>query len=165
MNGAVSEDFLSKLPRTVMISTAAPEPNAYVYVTGAGQMYRVVPAPCGGSRPRCNTFGDLTAMRVEQPAAALSNPSSGGSLYSPGGLFWPSDLGIDIAQAGQEGHRIANEDYEKHRPFFSKLHELAGSGFGFSFIDDGYIYAGVRICRVDPQAPPTRCTNPDEKNQ
>lgn len=163
MHGTVSEDFLSKLPQTVIIGTAASEPNAYVYVTDADQMYRVVRAPCGGSRPRCNTFGDLTAMRVQQPAARAIEPIFGRIALFAGRTFWPSDLGIDIAHVGKEGHQIANEDYEKHRPFYSKLHELAGSGFGYSFIDDGYIYPGVRICRVDPQAPPTRCTNPDEK--
>lgn len=163
----VPEDFLSKLPKFMVIGDSMPNPdayvdeNAYVFVTDAGELYRVSRGGCAPGSPTCNTFWNLQARRIQQPAAVLQNPS----LPFQPGLSWPSDLGIDIAIVGQEGHRITNAEYEKHQPFYFKLHELSSTGFGYSFIDDGYIYQGVRICRVDPRAPVTACTNPDDKRR
>jgi hypothetical protein len=160
---SLPEDFLSRLPLTYSSLPTADDPNRYVYCTDEGKMYRLTRAPCGNGRPHCNTFQDLTAIPVRQPATTLSNPSPDAWSYSWPALLWPSDLGIDMTQIGPEGRRITNEDYEKRQPFYLKLYENGASGIGYSFIDGGYIYEGVRICRVDPQAPPTRCTNPDAK--
>jgi hypothetical protein len=167
----VPEDFLSKLPKFMIIGDSMPnpnayvDPNAYVFVSDAGDLYRVSRGGCAPNSPMCKTFLSLTAARIQQPATILHDqPQVGGrGIYSPAGLFWPSDLGIDIARVGQEGHAITNDEYEQHQPFYFKLHELSSTGFGYSFIDHGYIYQGVRICRVDPRAPATSCTNPDDK--
>jgi len=92
----VPSDFLSKLPPAGTISV--PDPDPYTYVTDAGQMYRVICA-CSGS-PHCNTFDDLRITRVLPAAVTLADSNPAVGLYLPGGLLWPGDLGIDIAQIG-----------------------------------------------------------------
>jgi len=169
IHDSVPEEFLSKLPQVQIIGTSAPAPDVYTYVDDDGALYWVLRNACFGSPAHCTAFEDLAARRIERPGAVLLRTSgkslgvgfsSWSGFSSPAGLFWPSDLGIDIAHVGPEGHRITNEDYERQQPFYSNLYENSVSGMGYSFIDDGYIYEGVRICRVDPQAPVSTCLKP-----
>ena len=97
-------------------------------------------------------------MPIQQAATALMGPDAGFAWV--GGLYWPRELGIDIAHIPEGGLRVP-ADFEKHRDIFLALRQ--SFGLGNAFIDDGYLYSGVRICRVDPQAPQTVCTNPDDK--
>lgn len=151
----VPGDFLAQLPRAE--TSSRPDAPPYTFVAEGGEMYHVV-RQCYG-KPGCDTFDDLRVTRVLTSAETLgSNP--GAWLYSPGGLFWATDTGIQLSQVPPSGRRITKEEYAAHQPLFSKLYETGVGGMGQSFIEDGYMYRGVRICRVDPQAAPSHCLSP-----
>ena len=53
---------------------------------------------------------------------------------------------MDLAQVGEGGYRISNEEYEKHPLLYSRLY-----GRRYTFIEDGYAYYDVTISRVAPE--------------
>jgi hypothetical protein len=148
----VPADVLTQLPPSW--ETSAPNPDhRYTYVRDAGELYRVTRL-CRDD-PRCDTFDRLTVLRVRPALPTLP------SLYSAGGLFWPTELGIDLAQVGPEGRHVPTEQYERHRLFYDKLAAWVLVGGGYNFIHDDHLYERVRVCRVDPDAKPSPCVTPN----
>ncbi|HVP46351.1 MAG TPA: hypothetical protein VMT32_07205 [Bryobacteraceae bacterium] len=167
LKASVPEDFLSRLPLAYRTQS---DPNGSVYCTDAGKMYGVTKPQCGLSRPHCNTFGDLTAFEIQHAEDLVArihedpkNPSAGTTLASAAGVFWPTDVSIKLSQVGREGQRISNPEYEKYWALYFELFKAGGSGSGVDLIEGSYLYRGVRVCRVDPQAPATRCVDPNAK--
>ena len=91
---------------------------------------------------------------VENP----KNPTVGTSLAGPSGIFWPAGFGVRLAEGSATGRRISPEEYDQHSKFYFQLVKIGGYGMGLDMIEDGYLYRGVRICRVEPQEPKTLCT-------
>jgi hypothetical protein len=149
IHDSVPEDFLSQL---APLTASAISMQDMVYASEGGQIYSVRRDPCTGSPPHC-TFENLTVRRIQQATV------TGGTLHSPDGLFWPGDLGIALTQVGPEGYKITSEDYEKNQPFYSQLYDSGAVSTGSSFIEGGYVYQDVRVCRVNPQAKPSPCIN------
>lgn len=154
----VPEDFLARLPEENPADAKA-DPARFVYVAEGGRLYRVTRRSCSVVPERCRKFEDLTARRVQQ-TAETARPNGDLTLYGPGGLYWPSDIGIPLAATEGAGRRLSNEEFAAHPPLNSKLFEWSASGMGRAFIDDGYLYEGVRICRIDPTGPPSECLHP-----
>jgi len=169
----VPTDFMAKLPQQPT-SPGKPDedpPSRYVYVRDEGRLYRVIRNACWGATPHCTTFQDLGAYLVEQvrpgdltvrlPSEKVTTlPPREGVLFggSPA-LEWPSYLDIDIAEVGKEGHRLTNQEFDS-QPLYYHLFERGVGGMGFRFVDGDYIYNDVRVCRVDPGAPPSHCVSP-----
>lgn len=147
IHDAVSREFLSRLPWSYTSMPAQDDPNRDVYVRDGGRLYRVGRPPCG-QRPTCNTFNDLTAYPVEPPGPALN-------FSGAFGMIWPPESGVRLSELGTDGQPITNQEFEKQAPLFPKLF----SG-GATFIEDGYLYQNLRICRVDAQGPPPQCLHP-----
>jgi len=134
------------------------ETNADVFWNSDGKMYRVY-------QPSRGDFRTMGVFEVMQPKMLLRDrpetpePTfSGSSLSKPAGVFWPAELEVRLAQVGKDGLRLSPDEYRKHWPFYFELFAMGSGGLGLDIIDDGYLYRGVRICRVDPQQPRTRCT-------
>ena len=171
----VPADFMAKLPQgkiiTGPVNPDEDPPDRYVYVRDEGRLYRVIRNACWGATPHCTTFQDLGAYLVEQvrpgdltvrlPSEKVTTlPPREGVLFggSPA-LEWPSCLDIDIAEVGKEGHRLTNQEFDS-QPLYYHLFERGVGGMGFRFVDGDYIYNDVRVCRVDPGAPPSLCVSP-----
>ena len=171
----VPADFMAKLPQQ-KVGTAPPAadedpPDRYVYVRDEGRLYRVIRSACWGATPHCTKFQDLGAYLVEQvrpgdltvqlPSDKVTTlPPREGVLFggSPA-LEWPSYMGIDIAAVGKEGHRLTNQQFDS-QPLYYHLFERGVGGMGSRFVEGDYIYNDVRVCRVDPGAPPSHCVSP-----
>ncbi len=162
-----------KLPANLlsMIPAGAGAPQSTDnYFTDGGKTYRVFRWFCS-IHPDCDAFEDLFAQEI-RPAEDLvaqshenpKNPISGTVLATVQPI-WPSDVDARLSQVPPEGQRISKEEYKKHLLLYLQLAK-AGSynGSGIDLIENGYLYHGVRICQVDPQAPPTPCMNPNDKN-
>jgi hypothetical protein len=140
-----------------------------VYVRDGERLYRVIRNACWGATPHCTTFQDLGAYLVEQvrpgdikpqaPSEKVTTvPPRETQLFamSPA-LEWPSYLGVNIAEVGEKGHKLTNQEFES-QPLYSKI--FGAGGTGARFIDGDYMYLDVRVCRVDPGAPPSHCVRP-----
>jgi hypothetical protein len=124
-------------------------------------MYTVTRSPSQPGRPPLNTFGSLFVREIPQGSDLLAaHPGSGSTLFSMPGVFSPRELGVKLSQIGKEGVRVSDSEFKKHQPLYSYLFQGE-----LHLIEDGYLYRAVRICHVDPQAPPTHCINPDIKPQ
>jgi hypothetical protein len=172
MKATVPEEFFSRLPLTFTSLGSPEDQNRYVYCADRGKTYLATRRPCTGGRPHCNTFDNLTAYEIQRAEDVVArehrdpkNPSGTMLASTPlnSGTLWSSDVDLRLSQVAKDGLRISNEEYEKHAPFYFDLLAGGTSGGGVSLIQDGYVYRGVRICRVDPQAPSPRCLNPDAK--
>lgn len=157
IHDAVPEDFLARLPEENPVDAKA-DSARFVYVSQGGDLYRVTRRSCSVVPEHCRKFEDLTARRVQQAAETAQNGEL--TLYAPAGLYWPSDIGIPLAATPGEGRRLSNQEFSAHSPLNSKLYEWSASGMGRAFLDDGYLYEGVRICRVDQAGPPPACLHP-----
>jgi hypothetical protein len=158
-------DVLSMIP-----AGAATEHSTDNYFTHDGKIYRLSRWSCD-THP-CDAFEDLFAQEI-RPAEDLvaeshedpNNPSAG-TMLAVVQPIWPAGVEAHLSQVAAQGQRISQEEYEKHLLLYLQLAK-AGSynGLGVDLIEDGYLYHGVRICRVDPQGPPTPCMNPNDKNR
>ena len=173
LQDTVPADFMAKLPQqkviTGPIDPDEDPPDRYVYVRDEDRLYRVGRNACWGATPHCTKFQDLWAYLVEQvrPGDLAVRPPSEKVTTIPAretqlfalspALEWPNYLGVDIADVGKEGHKLTNEEFES-QPLYSKL--FGGSGSTGRFIEGDYMYLDVRVCRVDPGAPPSQCVSP-----
>jgi len=162
---SLPQDVLSHIPESGL-----GERGTDNYFTDAGEMYQVTRRGCAG-RPHCDHFEDLFAHKIrpaeELVAESHENPKNpiAGTVLATVRPIWPDDVEVRLSQVPSQGQRIPKEEYEKHLLLYLQLAK-AGSynGLGVDLIQDGYLYRGVRICQVNPQAPPTRCLNPDDKS-
>jgi hypothetical protein len=138
-----------------------------VFFTDTGKLYRVYKRMCGpGARP-CKTFWDIGAFELRSTSDIArpedpKNPNSGIDLPE-GSTTWPFEIPVRLADVPAEGLKISKTEFEAHRDVYFQL--LKGGIYsgppGITVIDDGYMYRRVRICPVDPQAPPEECLHPD----
>lgn len=171
----VPPDFMAKLPQgkviTGPINPDEDPPDRYVYVRDQGRLYRVIRNACWGATPHCTAFRDMSAALVEQirPGDLTVRPPSEKVTTIPAretqlfalspALEWPGYMGVDIADVGKEGRKLTNEEFES-QPLYFKLFGGSAGGTGARFVDGDYMYLDVRVCRVDPGAPPSQCVSP-----
>lgn len=161
--------FANLLPQAFLAQV--PEGTINNYFTDAGNLYRVERARCD-NRPHCDHFEDLYSHEI-RPAETLVAESHEDPYHPIGGTvlavvqpIWPGNVEARLSEVPKEGLRVSQAEYEKHLLlYFQLLKAGTYNGLGVDLIEDGYLYQGVRICHVDPQAPPTRCLKPDGKNQ
>jgi hypothetical protein len=133
--------------------------NPQTFWKSAGRLYRV------SAGRQCKRFACISVYEVREAEAALGNmvenpknPTVGTSLAVPTAIFWPAGFGVRLAEGSATGRRISPEEYDQNSKFYFQLVKIGGYGMGLDMIEDGYLYRGVRICRVEPQEPKTLCT-------
>ncbi len=160
-----------KLPREFLsrLCVAGRQPNSppvngRVFWSSAGQLYRVFWEKC----PNCGEADSFQFLRSEavSPLQALlaerarnrHGDSSAMVLIARGGVRWPLEWAPRLAEVGAGGLIIPPEEFSRHAAYYSELVKLGSSGLGIDVLEEGNLFRGVRICRVDPRAPRTRCT-------
>jgi hypothetical protein len=157
------QEFLSQLS-VASRQVNSPAVNGRVFWRSAGRLYRVF-------RDQCQGCGAADSFQFLHSEAAVSletlladraknryGDSSGMFLIARGGFYWPVELGPQMRGVGASGLVIPPEEFAKHEAYYSELVKLGSLGTGVDVIEDGVLFRGVRICRVDPRVPRTRCT-------
>jgi len=169
MRHAVPADFLSRLPFTFSSIGSLPDANRYNYLTDEGKLYAVTRMPCGNGRPHCDTFQDLTSYEIpdaETVAGQLpqdpKNPTAGTELVTRFGTLWPGATAVRLSEVPSEGIKLPRAEFRKHKVYFELFKAGSFGGGGVDLIEDGVLYRGVRVCQVDPQAPPAKCLHPEQ---
>ncbi len=171
MSSPVPADWLSRTPKFLSSIEGPWDPNWGVFFTDTGtdtgKLYRVykinvwpgrasVHDVLGHWRIRARSTSDVA--RPEDPKNPLGYQPSGGQHHPR-----RPEIPVRLADLPAEGLRISNTEFEAHRDVYFQLLKggIYGGPPGITVIEDGYMYRRVRICQVDPQAPPEECLHPD----
>jgi hypothetical protein len=158
-------DFLASLPADT--NTAADgdrDPNRLVHFSQGGRLYRVArPFFCTDARP-C-AFRELTAAEVAEPAFGTCEPGTTNcqtSIYPDGrreyrrrdpsltdmsGRLWPQSMGVKLRDVPPDGLTFSTDEYNRHKAIYLPI--MKYRGFGSNFIEDGIMYAHVRVCLIE----------------
>jgi hypothetical protein len=148
------------------------DPNRLVYFLQAGRLYRVArPFFCTGARA-C-TFRNLNAAAVAEPVSGNCPPGTMNcetSLYPDGrrehrwtdphltamsGRLWPASMGVRLRDVPASGRTFSADEYKAHKAIYfpiMKRHE-----FGPNYIEDGIMYAHVRVCLIEEDGDVATC--------
>jgi hypothetical protein len=169
----VPADFLASLP--VEANTpddADSDPNRGVYFSQAGRLYRVArPSFCADARA-C-TFRELNAAEVAEPVLGNCEPGTTNcqtSIYPDGrreptrrdpsltfmsGRLWPQSMGVRLRDVPPSGLTFSTDEYNGHKAVYFPIMKLRQ--FGPTYIDDGILYAHVRVCLIEEGGDPATC--------
>jgi hypothetical protein len=164
----VPPDFLASLPaETNTADDGDRDPNRVVYFLQAGRLYRVArPFFCNDARA-C-TFRELNAAEVAEPAFANCEPGTTACqmgiyldsrqdppLTAMSGRLWPENMGVKLRGVQPNGLTFSTDEYNRHKAIYFPIMKLRG--FGANFIDDGILYAHVRVCLIEEGGDPATC--------
>lgn len=162
-NVKLPQEFLSQLS-VASRQLNSPLINGRVFWRNSGRLYRVFWNKCQG----CGAADSFQFLRSEaavsletllaERAKNRYGDSSGMFLIARGGIYWPVESGPLLTRVGANGLIIPPEEFSKHEAYFSELVKLGSAGFGIDVLEGDVLFRGVRICRVDPRVPRTRCT-------
>jgi hypothetical protein len=169
----VPADFLASLPAEANTpDDADSDPNRVVYFSQAGRLYRVArPFFCADARA-C-TFRELNAAEVAEPVFGNCEPGTTNcqtSIYSDGrrehtrrdpsltamsGRLWPQSMGVRLRDVPPSGLTFSTDEYNRHKAIYFPIMKLRQ--FGPNYIEDGILYAHVRVCLIEEGGDPATC--------
>jgi hypothetical protein len=148
------------------------DPNRSVYFSQAGRLYRVArPFSCADARG-C-VFRELNTAEVAEPAFGTCEPGTTNcqtivypdgrrehtrrdpSLTAASGLLWPQSMGVKLRDVPPSGLTFSTDEYNRHKAIYFPLMKLRSSGP--SYIEDGILYAHVRVCLIEDGDDPATC--------
>ena len=161
----VPADLLASLPaEDVTPDDFDRDPNRLVYFLQAGRLYRVAkPFYCTGARP-C-TFRSLNPAEVAEPAFGNCEPGTTNcqtSIYPGGrreytlsdssvtaisGRLWPQSMGVKLRDVPPNGLTFSADEYKGHQAVYFPI--MKSRQFGPNYIEDGILYAHVRVCLIE----------------
>jgi hypothetical protein len=161
----VPADVLASLPADA--NTAANgdrDPNRVVYFSQAGRLYRVA-RPFYCTDARACTFRNLNPAEVAEPAFANCEPGTTNcqtSIYPDGrreptrmdpslttmsGRLWPQSMGVKLRDVPPDGLTFSTDEYNRHKAIYFPIMKMRQ--FGSNYIEDGILYAHVRVCLIE----------------
>src|SRR5215471_1314232 len=169
----VPADFLGSLPaESIAADDGDSDPNRLVYFAQAGRLYRVVRSGYCTASPTCS-FRHLNAAEVTEPLAGACAEGTrncqtyvyaGGrketrlrdpNLTTLSGRLWPRSLGVKLRDVTPSGLTFSADEFKRHADFYFPLMKMVG--FGATYIEDGILYAHVRVCMSDEGADASAC--------
>jgi hypothetical protein len=148
------------------------DPNRSVYFSQAGRLYRVArPFSCADARG-C-VFRELNTAEVAEPAFGTCEPGTTNcqtivypdgrrehtrrdpSLTAASGLLWPQSMGVKLRDVPPSGLTFSTDEYNRHKAIYFPLMKFRRSGP--SYIEDGILYAHVRVCLIEDGDDPATC--------
>jgi hypothetical protein len=146
------------------------DPNRLVYFSQAGRLYRVArPFSCADARG-C-VFRELNAAEVSESAFGTCEPGTTNCLTTtyPDGrreytrslgaasglLLWPQSMGVKLRDVPPSGLTFSTDEYNRHKAIYSPSMKFRRSGP--NFIEDGILYAHVRVCLIEEGDDPATC--------
>ena len=152
------------------------DPNRLVYFAQAGRLYRVAtPFFCADARG-C-AFRELNAAEVAEPVFGNCEPGTTNcqtSIYSDGrrehtrrdpsltamsGRLWPQSMGVRLRDVPPSGLTFSTDEYNRHKAIYFPIMKLRQ--FGPNYIEDGILYAHVRVCLIEEGGDPATCEGDD----
>jgi hypothetical protein len=143
-----------------------------VYFSQAGRLYRVaLPFSCADARG-C-VFRELNAAEVTEPAFGSCEPGTTNcqtSIYPDGrreytrrdpsltamsGRLWPQSMGVKLRDVSPSGLTFSVDEYNRHKAIYFPI--MKGRRFGPNYIEDGILYAHVRVCLIEDGDDPATC--------
>ncbi len=178
--GAIFQDlpaeFLAKLPGRFPPQSSSKDPNRDTFIREGSKLFWVE-LRCGLGGANCRRFDGLLKWELKTPDAFLagvprSRPVESSmdqltyywrppddeppysELWNRGlGLLWPPDAPIRLSQVPSQGQPIGDQDLDKYCRLYRELITMPSPGL--RFIEDGYVYDGVRIARAERQTQTT----------
>jgi hypothetical protein len=169
----VPADFIASLPAEANTSDDGDsDPNRLVYFSQAGRLYRVArPFSCADARA-C-VFRELNAAEVTEPAFGNCEPGTTNcqtsfypdgrrehtrrdpSLTAMSGRLWPQSMGVRLRDVPPSGLTFSTDEYNRHKAIYFPIMKLRQ--FGPNYIEDGVLYAHVRVCLIEEGGDPATC--------
>jgi len=145
-------------------------PNRLVYFSQAGRLYRVArPFSCADARG-C-VFRELNATEVSESAFGTCEPGTTNCLTmvypdgrreytrslaaASGLLLWPQSMGVKLRDVPPSGLTFSTDEYNRHKAIYSPSMKFRRSGP--NYIEDGILYAHVRVCLIEEGDDPATC--------
>ena len=147
-------------------------PNRLVYFSQAGRLYRVArPFSCADARG-C-VFRELNAAEAAESAFGTCEPGttncqtttypdgrreytrSLGAASGLGLLLWPQSMGVKLRDVPPSGLTFSTDEYNRHKAIYFPSMKFRRSGP--NFIEDGILYAHVRVCLIEEGDDPATC--------
>jgi len=161
----VPADLLASLPAEPNTPAAGDgDPNRVVYFSQAGRLYRVTrPFFCADARA-C-AFRELNAAEVAEPLFGDCEPGTTNcqtSIHPDGrrehtlrdplltersGRLWPQSMGVKLRDVPPSGLTFSTDEYTRHKAIYFPI--MKRRRFGPNFIEDGILYAHVRVCLIE----------------
>ena len=145
------------------------DPNRLVYFSQAGRLYRVArPFSCADARG-C-VFRELNAAEVAEWALTCEPGTTNcltmvypdgrrehtRSLTAASGLvLWPQSMGVKLRDVPPSGLTFSTDEYNRHKAIYSPSMKFRRSGL--NYIEDGMLYAHVRVCLIQEGDDPATC--------
>jgi len=169
----VPADLLASLPaERNLFGYGDRDPNRLVYFSQAGRLYRVArPFSCADARG-C-VFRELNAAEVSESAFGTCEPGttncltttypdgrreytrSLGAASGLGLLLWPQSMGVKLRDVPPSGLTLSTDEYNRHKAIY--FPSMKSRGSGPNFIEDGILYAHVRVCLIQEGDDPATC--------
>jgi hypothetical protein len=118
-------------------------------------------------------FRELNAAEVTEPAFGNCEPGTANcqtSIYPDGrrrsvrrdpsltamsGRLWPQSMGVRLRDVPPNGLTFSPEEYNRHKAIYFPIMKLRSSGS--NYIEDGILYAHVRVCLIEDGDDPASC--------
>ena len=148
------------------------DPNRLVYFLQAGRLYRVA-RPFFCTDTRACTFRELNAAEVAEPMFGSCESGTmncqttiypGGrrvytrsdpSLTAMSGRLWPRSMGVKLRDVPPSGLTFSTDEYNRQKAIYSPIMKFRQ--FGSNFIEQGILYAHVRVCLIEEGDDPAAC--------
>jgi hypothetical protein len=181
LSDAVPEAWRRSAPADLLASLPAErnttgggddDPNGLVYFSQSGRLYRVArPSSCADASG-C-VFRELKVAEVTEPAFGTCEPGTVNcqtsiypdsrresvrrdpSLTAMSGRLWPRSMGVRLRDVPSSGLTFSTEEYNRHKAIYFPIMKLRS--FGPNYIEDGVLYAHVRVCLIDDGGDPATC--------
>ena len=161
-------DFLASLPAEANTADDGDrDPNRLVYFLQAGRLYRVA-RPFYCTDARACTFRNLNPAEVAEPA--FDNCEQGTTSCQMGiyldsrrdppvtarsGRLWPQNMGVKLRDVPPDGLTFSTDEYHRHKAIYFPIMKMRQ--FGSNYIEDGILYAHVRVCLIAEGGDPAWC--------
>jgi hypothetical protein len=170
---ARAPDLLLSLPaETNTAEEGDRNPNRVVYFLQAGRLYRVA-RPFFCTDARACAFRELNAAEVAEPVFGNCEPGTTNcqtSIYPNGrrehtwrdpsltamsGRLWPQSMGVKLRDVPPSGLTFSTDEYDRHKAIYFPIMKLRR--FGPNYVEDGILYAHVRVCLIEERGDPATC--------
>lgn len=169
----VPPDVIRSLPaETVAPQEGDRDPNRLVYFGQAGRLFRVATRAFCADAAGC-AFRELNAAEVTEPAFGNCEPGTTNcqmTIYADGrrehtrwdppltvtsGRLWPRSMGVKLRDVPPSGLTFSTDEYNRHKAIYLPIMKLRQSGP--NYIEDGILYAHVRVCLIEEGGDPATC--------
>jgi hypothetical protein len=71
------------------------------------------------------------------------------------GRLWPQAMGVRLRDVPPNGLTFSRDEYNRHKAIYDPI--LKFRGFGSNYIEDGILYAHVRVCLIEEGGDAATC--------